>query len=107
MKSLRQITSERLDDVMCLVRKTPIDMNLVANDIKAEAEHLIDRIIKAFGNCEKCYGKGYGTATEYMQSFPDFGDEETFDVKMPVVRFCTCPRGEQLRKLVSAGKVAP
>lgn len=113
MKSLREITHDRLDDARHLQQMAPKEgaaqreIDTMLTNMQKEGEYLIDRVIKSFGNCEKCYGKGYGTATEYMQSFPDFGDEPTFDEKMPVMRFCTCDRGQQLRKLVSAGKVAP
>jgi hypothetical protein len=54
---------------------------------------------KAFGGCKKCYGKGYGTATEYTEAFPDFGDEGYSRDKSDPMVYCDCDRGRQLYKL--------
>lgn len=61
----------------------------------AEAEQ---RTATAFGGCKFCYGKGYGTATEYKEGSDDFGGE-AFREKLPSVIPCPkCERGEQLDK---------
>jgi len=61
----------------------------------------LEGIIKAFGSCEKCYGKGYGTQTLGTRSMTDFGDEKEEYAKLPSVVFCTCSRGEQLEALMN------
>lgn len=108
MKSLREITSERLGDV--IVRELSIEgaaIRPALEAVKKEATHLIDRVIVSFGGCEKCYGKGYGTETVHATTFPDFEGDIEITKQMPVMNFCACARGQQLRKLVSLGKVAP
>jgi hypothetical protein len=46
----------------------------------------ISRIVKAFGGCEKCYGKGYGTHTVYTTAHADFIGDVTVHRKMPTMR---------------------
>lgn len=46
----------------------------------------------AYGGCHKCYGKGYATTIDYST-----GGRMT--TKNPIMRYCTCERGEQLEKL--------
>lgn len=48
-------------------------------------ELTVEQLKKAFGGCEKCYGKGY--ATQLM------GDEEQ-------VNTCVCDRGKQIDKML-------
>lgn len=48
-------------------------------------------VIKAFGKCTYCFGKGYGTQTVYASS-------SRHDEKMPTLVFCKCERGKQLKK---------
>ena len=67
--------------------------------LMAEAYQMMRKLIRAFGGCDKCYGKGYGTQTLSRTAYADFhGDVET-TTKEPTVAFCTCPRGEQLEAL--------
>lgn len=59
---------------------------------------------KAFGGCTKCYGKGYATVSEYMSGRGDYDMGQgrvVIDEKMPIMRFCSCSRGEALKKEVS------
>lgn len=65
-----------------------------------------DTVVKAFGGCTKCFGKGYGTATEYINSHPDwFGDNPNRRQNDPMV-FCSCDRGNQLKKHIGRIKEA-
>lgn len=55
----------------------------------AKSIRLIENTVKAFGGCEHCFGKGYGTQTV------NYGE-----VKGPTMHFCKCSRGKDLKKLV-------
>lgn len=68
----------------------------------ARAMGEISRIVKAFGGCEKCYGKGYGTQTVYTTAHADFIGDVTVHRKMPTMVFCECERGKQLEKLLTS-----
>jgi hypothetical protein len=59
----------------------------------------IHKLVAAFGGCIKCYGKGYGTQTMFMEGAEDFGGDGFPRTKMPTTVFCSCERGKQLRKL--------
>lgn len=50
----------------------------------AEAMTHIRTIIKAFGGCESCYGKGYSTSAEIGMQ----------------LNYCTCDRGSQLERIM-------
>ena len=65
----------------------------------ADAYHLLRKVIKAFGNCDKCYGKGYGTQTLNYHGSADFIGDKSWDEKAPTMVFCSCPRGQQLEAL--------
>lgn len=52
---------------------------------------------KAFGGCTKCYGKGYSTSLQFAES-------RLGRYKLPVMKFCQCGRGKQLRKLLPTNK---
>lgn len=45
-----------------------------------------EKLAAAFGGCTKCYGKGYATTIEFIQSHEDFGGESTFRKELPRVR---------------------
>lgn len=63
----------------------------------------IKKLIRAFGGCEKCYGKGYGTQTlNYRgRGESDIGQGDVVvDEKAPTMVFCDCERGKQLKKLI-------
>ncbi len=51
-----------------------------------EKELTVEQLKKAFGGCEKCYGKGYSTQTI------DGGTK---------VNTCVCDRGKQIDKLLA------
>lgn len=66
----------------------------------AEATSIILEIMRAFGGCTKCYGKGYGTQTlNYKESADFIGDKTTY-TKAPTMVFCTCDRGRDLQKFI-------
>lgn len=108
-KNLRGISSERLDDVRArTLNESKISVDTAMRQIIKEAEHLIDHTIKAFGNCEICYGKGYATTIQYAagRGESDMGEGHIeINEQLPIMRTCKCPRGEQLRKLMVHGKI--
>ena len=65
----------------------------------AEAVIRTMKIVQAFGNCDKCYGKGYGTETTF--SGGGYGSR-TFLKKNPSMVFCSCDRGTQLAEIIEA-----
>lgn len=111
-KNLRGISSERLDDVRIRTMNGPAEarssIDSAMREVIKEAEHLIDHTIKAFGNCEICYGKGYATTIQYAagRGESDMGEGHIeINEQLPIMRTCKCPRGEQLRKLMVHGKI--
>ena len=59
-----------------------------------------ERMAKAFGNCRKCYGKGYATYRHGYRAEADMlGSEEQEDPFETRMIFCTCDRGKQLKQL--------
>lgn len=50
---------------------------------------------KAFGDCVNCYGKGYSTTLEWAGS-------KRSNAKLPLMRFCKCPRGVQLKEHIES-----
>lgn len=51
---------------------------------------------KAFGGCTKCYGKGYATVKENYTHHADFIGDKTYTTPAPIMRFCSCERGNAL-----------
>lgn len=51
------------------------------------------KLIKAFGGCTNCYGKGYATVKNISVGRGYF-------VEADPVRPCTCDRGKQIKKWV-------
>lgn len=68
----------------------------------AQAMLRVSKIIKAFGGCTKCYGKGYGTQTAFMSGYGDFIGDSPVEERLPTMALCTCDRGKQLAKLIPA-----
>lgn len=68
--------------------------------VGAIAMRWVRESVKAFGGCEKCYGKGYGTQTLNATQHADFDSDEERVHKLPTVVFCDCARGKQLRELM-------
>lgn len=64
-----------------------------SDKIYREVKRFVEKERKAFGNCFKCYGKGYGTQTLYTASGRN-------KIKQPTMTFCTCERGEQLETVL-------
>lgn len=107
MKSLIQIAKEDLEKVLDegfpkIHEEGP---EKVANKrgpalaLYAEAIVIMHKIIIAFGGCEKCYGKGYGTETTF--SGGGYGSRQ-FLKKNPTMQFCDCSRGKQLAEIIEA-----
>lgn len=64
----------------------------------------VRQLIRAFGGCERCYGKGYGTTMVGIQGAEDFGGESFLETASERVSFCKCSRGQQLKRLWNAAK---
>lgn len=64
----------------------------------ADSMTLMRELIKAFGGCTRCYGKGYGTETVYVSSWKS---REQKDELVP----CECERGKQFAKIIEHGQV--
>ena len=61
---------------------------------------------KSFGDCRSCYGKGYSTTIEYAsgRGESDIGQRNiSIHYQLPLMRFCICARGKQLKEIL--GKV--
>lgn len=74
-----------------------------AVELKLFIEDVVCATTKAFGDCVKCYGKGYGTQTLYARGRgeSDMGQGDVVvDEKLPTMVFCTCDRGKQLSRLI-------
>ena len=69
--------------------------------IFAEAMVNAVEIVKAFGGCENCYGKGY--STQMMgggTAMGDFVGDEPVEIPAEIkIHFCTCGRGRALREI--------
>lgn len=66
-----------------------------------------EEMVKAFGGCTNCYGKGYATTIQYAQEgMPDFGEDDgqRLKWKLPEMRFCNCARGRDLKKIITTLK---
>lgn len=57
---------------------------------------------KAFGDCTKCYGKGYATVMRGLHGASDFEmNQKGFDVSPTVhLNYCSCGRGKELAKIM-------
>ncbi len=60
----------------------------------------IVQLIKAFGGCTKCYGKGYGTQTAFAHTSADLPGDVDYSEQLPVIVPCTCQRGKQIKVLL-------
>lgn len=61
---------------------------------------------KAYGGCANCYGKGYATTSDLWSGYDtdeDIGSPGggVSGGKPIVMKFCTCERGQQLKKWVA------
>lgn len=65
-------------------------------------ESLLESERKAFGNCTKCYGKGYNTQLAQMIGAEDFGGDGFVEKPKVHMNFCSCERGEQLAELLES-----
>ena len=56
---------------------------------------------KAYGGCRKCYGKGYATVKDYTTQYADFHGDSTVTRPNPLMRYCSCERGQQLQEILT------
>lgn len=64
-------------------------------------EDALDKVKKAFGNCEICYGKGYATNLQKLTN--EATGEATTEEEM---LFCKCDRGQQLLRFFDSYRIA-
>lgn len=55
----------------------------------------LDEMDRAYGDCQKCYGKGYSTAISHIKGYPDFIGDKGFKHKKPIANYYDCDRGKQ------------
>lgn len=66
----------------------------------SKVEQLVRKIEKAYGDCQKCFGKGYSTNRYGTTASPDFeGDKGSSSPLKTHMTFCDCDRGKQLSEL--------
>lgn len=58
------------------------------------------KVVRAFGNCTKCYGKGYSTYRHGISGTEDFGGEGFKTPMKTHIIYCSCDRGKQLEQLM-------
>ena len=66
-------------------------------------EHFINGIIKAFGGCTICYGKGYSTQMSWMSGSGDWdlGDGDVrIEKALDLFKPCECDRGAQFERII-------
>ena len=74
--------------------------NVTTKEIKDFISKKLSEQAKAYGGCEKCYGKGYSTEKAREIGSEDFGGEG-YVKNLPIrMNFCRCERGKQLEKLL-------
>lgn len=63
-------------------------------------QQALDDLIRAFGNCTICWGKGYSTQMHGVTASKDFiGDPVYVEPAKIHIGFCTCDRGKQLESI--------
>lgn len=72
-------------DTDCMYKESNMTWSAALDAVKP----LLEKTIKAFGGCEKCYGKGYATQLEFASSM------RGIECQMPYYLPCTCERGKQ------------
>lgn len=60
----------------------------------------VRNVIKAFGGCEKCYGKGYATQIRNLTLHADFIGDKTYTVPTSPYIPCSCSRGREIKKML-------
>lgn len=76
-------------------------LEIVDEEIKAH----VAKTEMAYGGCHNCYGKGYATVNDRWSGYDTDQDIGSPGGKVSggnpnVMKFCICPRGEQLAKMV-------
>lgn len=63
----------------------------------------LDELIQVFGDCTKCFGKGYSTNYVGTDASADSGGDRGYVNPLKInVTPCNCHRGKQVRKLFLA-----
>lgn len=77
-----------------------LNSELKEEDIESLAYHIVDQTTKAFGGCDKCYGKGYFTEARVVTTSADFFGDKDYIREEYAMNFCDCERGFALRDLL-------
>lgn len=64
-----------------------------------------EKIKKAYGNCNKCFGKGYSTYMYGTRTSADFSGEDIYTKPEIEMIFCYCGRGKQLKDLIKQQRI--
>ena len=86
-------------DLTAATRK-PVPKSELRRRLEALRKQVEAETAKAFGDCKRCYGKGYSTVPVFCEEAADFGGDAIQHHRLPLVRFCSCERGEQLERLM-------
>lgn len=81
----------------------PLSENIEDSAIRKNfIRNLLADARKAYGGCNKCYGKGYSTVRYGRRYSADFeGDKTYIDPIKTNIHFCDCDRGKQIEKLLA------
>ena len=69
------------------------------SELASIVEEEKQELVKAFGGCTKCYGKGYSTVRRGL-SYRKNGVYATHEINQDM-DYCSCERGKQLRDQLS------
>jgi len=73
------------------------NQHLTTERIEDLIEELLAEQKKAYGGCDKCYGKGYATNIDFMSG-------RGIHYQSPYYLPCDCNRGEQIREMLAKQK---
>jgi len=94
-------TQQLRDDFRAFTRKnifSSISIDVYTDYWLDRMKEQEEELIKAFGGCKNCYGKGYYTNLDNVAGSYDFGDEIPYAQPTPYYNPCTCARGVQFKK---------
>ena len=100
MLKLEQLIKKHLKEMADVYFSTGTEERRSAGLLIDDAMLKVHEVIKAFGGCTKCYGKGYSTSKRQAQAFKDFGHEKASKWELDPVIPCSCDRGKQLKEIL-------
>ena len=100
----RESWKKQIDDIFDLAEKeeqVPFEAHGLKLFISALLAHSRQETERAFGDCKKCYGKGYSTQLENWSGHGECdigqGDVHVFE-SAPYYLPCSCDRGKQIKE---------